>query len=205
MLEEYMAWWSAMYWNTVQPFQASFLNSELPSLKVSSLREERCCKVPVRLQPEADMWDTYLASIRIRNKSSTLPFSWHFLTSRDCGECHHYDLKFRGRRRKKKLVPGERLFLHSHPEKKQTCFKKSPKNLQNFQSWKQLPLPLNSDVHAEHLWIGRQKRDTSFLMRNGMSLRDSGVTEWLIFLSHETDSNQTRKEWQQCGNTNSQN
>lgn len=62
-------------------FSGQFLEFEFPSLKLSCLREERSFKVPVRLQPEADMCDTNLASISNRNKSSTLPFSGHLFTS----------------------------------------------------------------------------------------------------------------------------
>ena len=67
-----------------------------------------------------------------------------------------------------------RLFLQSHPEKKQNCSNKTPRDLQGFQGWKQFPLV--SHFNSEHLRFARQKRDTTFLIRKGLSLRDSGVT-----------------------------
>ena len=54
------------------------------------------------------------------------------------------------------------------PEKKQNCSNKTPRDLQGFQGWKQLPLV--SHFNSEHLRFARQKRDRTFLIRKGLSV-----------------------------------
>ena len=67
-----------------------------------------------------------------------------------------------------------RLVLKTQPGEKTKVSLKKPKNLQPFQGWKQLPLLCI--CNSEHLWFARQKRDTTFLIHTGLSLRRSGVT-----------------------------
>ena len=179
--------------NIVQSFQASFLNSEFPSLKLPCLREERSSKVPVRLQPEADTWDRDLGSIRIPNKSSTWPFSGHLFTSREsCAvpQLPRSEGKKKGKRdyeyfKETQIVCGP-SWSHTLRKNKSFLVLKALRDLQGFQGWKQLRLV--SHFNSAHVRFARQKGDTTFLIRMGLSLRDSGVT-LLSFAWNRLESN----------------
>ena len=71
---------------TLGPDQVFSLHSEFHRLNPRCLKEEGSVKVPVRLQPDADIWDIRVESVRVRNRSSTLPLKGHPLTSMRLGE-----------------------------------------------------------------------------------------------------------------------
>ena len=76
------------YLPVLSPDRVLSLHSEFRWLNLRCLKEEGSFKVPVRLQPDADMWDTSGESTRIWKKSSTLPLKGHPLTLTGLSEHH---------------------------------------------------------------------------------------------------------------------
>ncbi len=79
-------WYNFPYPHLLTCLDQFFWHAEFRSLKLRCLKEEGSFKVPVRLQPDADIWDIRVEWTRIRNKSSILPFKGHPLTSKGSSE-----------------------------------------------------------------------------------------------------------------------
>ena len=85
-----------------------FLACRISQSETARLKEEGSFKVPVRLQPDADIWDIRVEWTRVRNKSSILALKGHPLTSK--GSSEHCSCCLGGkdskRREARKLLQG---------------------------------------------------------------------------------------------------